>query len=62
MKKLELKYINLNLNTYKIKYIFLMTKVKVLKEVGFKFKRLRFSHERMSTGSLFQSSGAETEC
>ena len=39
-----------------------MTKVKVLKEVGFKFKRLRFSHECMSTGSLFQSSGAETEC
>ena len=39
-----------------------MTKVKVLKEAGFKFKRLRFAHERMSKGSLFQSSGAETEC
>ena len=40
-----------------------MTKVKVLKKVGFKFmlKRLRFSYERMSSGSLFQSSGAETE-
>ena len=40
-----------------------MTKVKVLKKVGFKFmlkKRLRFSQERMSLGSLFQSSGAET--
>ena len=30
-----------------------MTKSKCL-------KRLRFSHERMSSGSLFQSSGAET--
>ena len=30
--------INLNLSkTHKIKYIFLMTKVKVLKKVGFKF-------------------------
>ena len=40
-----------------------MIKVKVLKKVGFEFmfKRLRFSHERMSLGSLFQSSGAETE-
>ena len=43
--------------------MFLMTKVKVLKKVGSKFmlKGLRFSHERMSSGSLFQSSGAETE-
>ena len=40
-----------------------MTKAKVLEKVGFKlmFKNLRFSHERMSSGSLFQSSGAETE-
>ena len=51
-----LKYLNFNLNkTHKIKYIFLMTKVKVLKKVGFKFmlKKLRFSHERMSLGSCF---------
>ena len=45
--------------------IFLMTKVKVLKKVGFKFMLkktlVRFSHERMPSGSLFQSSGAETE-
>ena len=40
-----------------------MTKIKVLKKVGFKFmlKRLRFPHECMLTGSLFQSSGTETE-
>ena len=40
-----------------------MTKIKVLKKVGFKLclKRLRFSHERMLSGSLFQSSGTETE-
>ena len=40
-----------------------MTKITVLKKVDFKFmlvKRLRFSHERMSSGCLFQSSGAET--
>ena len=35
-----------------------MTKVKVLENVGFKF--MRFSHERKSSGSLFQSSEAET--
>jgi len=31
-----------------------MTKVKVLENVGFKF--MRFSHERKSSASLFQSS------
>ena len=40
-----------------------MTKVKVLKKVVLSFclKRLRFSHELMSSGTLLQSSGAETE-
>ena len=42
-----------------------MTKVKVLKRGGgglsLCLKRLRFSHECISLGSLFQRSGAETE-
>ena len=42
-----------------------MTKVKVLKNLGFKLmlkKTYRFFHERMLSGSfLFQSLGAETE-
>ena len=41
-----------------------MTKVKVLKNLGFKFmlkKTCRFLHEHMLSGSLFQSLGAETE-
>ena len=44
-----------------MKYIFLMTKIIVLKKVGLKFclKRLRFPHEHMSSGSLFQSLGVE---
>ena len=38
-----------------------MTKIIVFKKVGFKFMVKNFSYERMSSGSLFQSSGAETE-
>ena len=41
-----------------------MTKEKVLKNLGFKLmlkKTYRFFHERMLSGSLFQSLGAETE-
>ena len=51
---IDLKKLNLNKAHIESNKIFLMTKSKCL-------KRLRFSYERMSSGSLFQSSGAETE-